>query len=111
MHGSLGGDVLNWHLNLNGLRIILWTRAVLEEWDGLQADVLCNTVGRRSRPNYIADAIRLTAAKVVMACHWDCFWVPYDAPSQLMLPQVDLMGFVDEVASTERLVVLRSESR
>ena len=94
------GDVLNWHLNLNGLRIIHVDSAQFleEEWDGLEADVLCLcAIGRRSRPNYIADAIRLTAAKVVMACHWDCFWVPYDAPSQLMLPQVDLMGFIDEV--------------
>jgi len=32
-----------------------------------------------------------------MACHWDCFWVPFHEQDQKLLPTVDLEGFVAEI--------------
>ncbi len=94
------GHVLNWYLELNGLRVMHVDSAEFfaKEWDGIEVDVLCLcAIGRAARPNYISEAISLTKAKIVMACHWDCFWIPFDAEQQYLLPMVDLEGFIEEV--------------
>ena len=94
------GLVLNWLIEMDGLRILHVDSAdfLEREWNGLEVDVLCLcAIRRESRPNFIEDAIRLTKPKVVMACHWDCFWIPMDAETQYCLPGVHLNGFVDEV--------------
>jgi len=64
---------------------------------GMQADVVCLcAIGRRWRPNYVADVVRLLQPKVIVACHWDWFFTPFDGPHYL-LPGVNLKGFVKEI--------------
>jgi len=93
------GLVLNWYVEMAGLRIVHVDSAdfIEEELAGLKADVVCLcAIGRRYRPNYVRDAVRLLEPKVIVPCHWDYFCTPYHAPP-LLLPQVDLGGMVDEI--------------
>lgn len=65
--------------------------------EGVRADVLCLcAIGRRYRPNYVAEAVALLQPKVVIPCHWDWFFSPYDRPAK-QLPGVNLAGFLDEI--------------
>lgn len=94
------GQVLNWYIQIQGLSIMHVDSAAFfeHEWTGLKADVLCLcAIGRHSRPNYVEDAVRILQPKIVMACHWDCFWVPFHEKDQKLLPTVDLEGFVEEI--------------
>jgi len=93
------GRVLNWHIDIGGVKIVHIDTADFcgEELAGLSADVLCLcAIGRQNRPRYVQDAVRLLRPRYVVACHWDCFWVPYSAPRRL-LPGVDLSGFLREI--------------
>ena len=93
------GLVLNWHVEINGLRIFHVDSAdiINEELKGLRADVVCLcAIGRRYRPDYIKDAISILRPKLVVACHWDWFFKPYEA-HPVLLPGVDLPGFIAEV--------------
>ncbi|MEM1347402.1 MAG: MBL fold metallo-hydrolase [Myxococcota bacterium] len=93
------GLVLNWYVELAGVRVVHVDSAdfIEEELAGITADVVCLcAIGRRYRPNYVADAVRLLKPKVIVPCHWDYFCTPYDAPPRL-LPQVDLDGMVSEI--------------
>ncbi len=93
------GLVLNWWVELGGLRVVHIDSAdfIEEELSGLQADVLCLcAIGRAWRPGYVAAAVRLLKPRAIVACHWDWFFTPYDAPPRL-LPGVDLPGFVAEI--------------
>jgi L-ascorbate metabolism protein UlaG (beta-lactamase superfamily) len=93
------GQVLSWYLELAGVRIVHIDTAefVNDELEGLEADVVCLcAIGRRYRPNYVADAIRLLRPKLVIPCHWDWFFTPYHAAPRT-LPGVDLAGFVREI--------------
>ncbi len=95
------GLVLNWHLTIDGVRVVHVDSAdfIDEELAGLEADVLCLcAIGRRYRPGYVADAVRLLRPRYVLACHWDWFFTPYGAPLR-MLPGVDLAGFVEEITA------------
>ena len=96
------GQVLNWHLDIDGLKIVHIDSAdfIEQELQGKTADVLCLcAIGRRWRPNYVQDAVRLVQPKLVIACHWDWFFTPYQGPHYL-LPGVDLNGFVGEIEQT-----------
>lgn len=95
------GLVLNWYLEVAGVRIVHIDSAEFfeEELEGFRADVVCLcAIGRKYRPNYVADAIRLLQPKLIVACHWDWFFTPYEA-EPYCLPGVDLPGFVDEIRS------------
>lgn len=103
------GLVLNWHIELAGVRIVHIDTAEFfaDEMQGLQADVLCLcAIGRKYRPNYVKEAVALLQPKIVVACHWDWFLTNYEAEPKC-LPGVDLAGFVDEiVAAGAQAVVL-----
>ena len=68
-----------------------------EELQGLQADIICLcAIGRHYRPGYVADAVRILKPRWIIPCHWDWFFTPFEGP-HLMLPGVDLPGFVEEI--------------
>lgn len=93
------GLVLNWHVEIDGVRILHIDSADFsaEELSHLRADVVCLcAIGRRYRPNYVRDIVRLMQPRYVLACHWDWFFTPYEATPRL-LPGVDLPGFMQEV--------------
>ena len=94
------GHVLNWYIELDGLKFMHVDSAEFfaKEWDGIEVDVLCLcAIGRNARPNYIEEAISIVKPKIVMACHWDCFWIPMESSQHYTLPMVDLEGFVRDV--------------
>ena len=91
------GHVLNWYIELDGLKFMHVDSAEFfaKEWEGIEVDVLCLcAIGRNARPNYIEEAISIVKPKIVMACHWDCFWIPMSSQQQYTLPMVDLEGFI-----------------
>lgn len=94
------GLVLNWHVEMAGLRVVHIDSAdiIESELAGLRADVLCLcAIGRRYRPDYAQTAIELLRPRFVVACHWDWFFTPYE-DEPLCLPGVDLPGFVREIS-------------
>jgi L-ascorbate metabolism protein UlaG (beta-lactamase superfamily) len=108
------GLVLNWHVNVDGVRVVHVDSAdfIERELEGLRADVLCLcAIGRNWRPGYTATAIAMLQPRYVVACHWDWFGLPYSEAPRL-LPGVDLPGFVDEIAACGATpVVLPFEGR
>ena len=104
------GLVLNWLIEIEGIRIFHIDSAdfIEEELENIEAvDVLCLcAIGRNWRKNYVEDAVRLLRPKMIVACHWDCFWQPFHA-QQYLLPSVDLEGFVADIekAGVEPAVV------
>lgn len=95
------GLVLNWYVETHGVRIVHIDSAEFfeRELHGFQADVVCLcAIGRAYRPNYVADCVRLLNPRIIVACHWDWFFTPYQA-EPLCLPGVDLPGFVREIES------------
>ncbi len=93
------GLVLNWHLDLDGVRIVHIDSAdfIEEELEGLKADILCLcAIGRNHRPGYTETAVRMLEPRYVVACHWDWFFTPYRKEPRC-LPGVDLEGFADEI--------------
>ena len=104
------GLVLNWLLDLGGVRVVHVDSAdfVEQEMGAVgHADIACLcAIGRKYRPGFVRQAIELLQPRYVMACHWDWFLTPYeDAPR--LLPGVDLPGFMDEVraAGSEPLLL------
>jgi L-ascorbate metabolism protein UlaG (beta-lactamase superfamily) len=103
------GLVLNWWIELGGVRVVHIDSAdfIEAELEGLRADVLCLcAIGRKYRPDYVKDAVRLLRPHTVIACHWDWFFSPYRAEPRC-LPGVDLPGFVQEIkeAGAEAVVL------
>ena len=95
------GLVFNWYVESGGVRIVHIDSAEFfeHELDGFQADVVCLcAIGRKYRPNYVADCVRLLRPRFIIACHWDYFFTPYHQAPRC-LPGVDLPGFVNEIAS------------
>ncbi len=94
------GQVLNWLVEGQGLRVVHVDSAdfITEHFAAVgEVDVLCLcAIGRRYRPNYTKEAIELLRPKVVVPCHWDYFFRPYEAEVR-QLPGVDLEGFIEEV--------------
>lgn len=104
------GLVLNWQIEMNGLKIFHIDSAdfLEEKIKDAQCDILCLcAIGRRYRPNYVKDIIRIVQPKMVIACHWDWFWVPYESPKHYLFPQVELDAFVKEIedAGVEAVVI------
>ena len=98
-HELRHGLVLNWYIEMAGLRIVHIDSAEFyeKELSGHECDVLCLcAIGRRYRPNYVRDAVRLLRPRFVVPCHWDLFSTPYHAEPYL-LPDVDLPGFIREI--------------
>jgi len=96
------GLVLNWLVRTPSAAVVHVDSAdfLEEELAGVTCDVLCLcAIGRAHRPRYVEDAVRLLRPRFVIACHWDWFFTPIEAPPRL-LPGVDLPGFVDEIAAT-----------
>jgi L-ascorbate metabolism protein UlaG (beta-lactamase superfamily) len=96
------GQVLNWHVDLGGLRVVHIDSAEVFEHElaGLQADVVCLcAIGRRYRPDYVQTVVRNLRPRWIVPCHWDWFFTPFGAPSKL-LPGVDLEGFIAEIEAT-----------
>jgi L-ascorbate metabolism protein UlaG (beta-lactamase superfamily) len=95
------GLVLNWYVEMGGVRIVHVDTAEFfnEELEELQADVVCLcAIGRKYRPNYVRDAVEILRPKVIVACHWDWLFTPYEEPARL-LPGVDLEEFLGEIES------------
>jgi len=94
------GLVLNWLLDLGGVRVVHVDSADFIEQEMAavgRADVACLcAIGRAHRPGFVRQAVEMLQPRYVVACHWDLFTTPYDAPPRL-LPGVDLPGFIDEV--------------
>jgi len=93
------GLVLNWLVETGGVRVVhIDTAEFFEhELDGIDCDVLCLcAIGRRYRPNYVRDAVRLLKPRFIVPCHWDLFSTPYEV-EPLLLPEVDLVGFIEEI--------------
>jgi L-ascorbate metabolism protein UlaG (beta-lactamase superfamily) len=93
------GLVLNWLIEIEGIRIFHIDSAdfLEEKIKDVRADVLCLcAIGRKWRPNYVSDIVRIIQPKLIIACHWDCFWTPFHG-KQYLLPGVDLSGFVSEI--------------
>lgn len=104
------GLVLNWLVELGGLRLVHIDSADFLDEQLLplgQVDVLCLcAIGRAYRPSYVEDALRLLRPRIVVACHWDLFATPFEQEPYL-LPGVDLPGFLDEIrrAGSEPVVL------
>ena len=93
------GLVLNWGVHVGGVRVVHIDSAdfIDEEFDGMQADVVCLcAIGRKHRPHYVQAVVDALRPKWIIPCHWDWFFTPYGAPARL-LPGVDLPGFLDEI--------------
>jgi L-ascorbate metabolism protein UlaG (beta-lactamase superfamily) len=94
------GLVLNWLVEMGGVRIVHVDSADFidrEMADVGKTDIACLcAIGRKYSPGFVRRAVELLQPRYVMACHWDLFLTPYDAPPRL-LPGVDLPGFMDEV--------------
>jgi L-ascorbate metabolism protein UlaG (beta-lactamase superfamily) len=102
------GLVLNWHVELAGVRVVHVDSAdfIEEEMEGLQCDVLCLcAIGRKYRPDYTKTAISMLKPRLVIPCHWDSFFSHYDREPRC-LPAVNLPGFMDEIRSAGAEAVL-----
>lgn len=101
------GQVLYWHLDLGGLRVLHVDSADFYDDELPEADVLllC-AVGRQYRQDYTRTLVERVKPQVVLPCHWDDFTVPLDAAPR-QLPGVDVEGFCAEIrAAGARPVVL-----
>ncbi len=56
---------------------------------------LC-AIGRKYRPNYVKDVVRLLKPKYIIPCHWDTMLTPIDQPPKL-LPGVNIPEFLEEI--------------
>jgi L-ascorbate metabolism protein UlaG (beta-lactamase superfamily) len=95
------GTVFGIHLESSGASVyhIGSANLVESELAGLRADVvLCCTVGRQSTERYTERVIAALRPKIIIPCHWDQFWRPFDSPV-LQIPGNDLEGFIREVRS------------
>jgi L-ascorbate metabolism protein UlaG (beta-lactamase superfamily) len=62
---------------------------------------LCGISGRRFTPDYIARAVRALDPKLIVASHFDDFFLPLDAPLAMSF-NVNLTGFADEAHAAAR---------
>lgn len=93
------GLVLNWLVDTGGLTIMHIDSAdfLEQELAGQQADVVCLcAIGRKYRPNYVTDIVRLLKPKWIVPCHWDTMLTALEDTPDL-LPDVDLLGFIAEI--------------
>ena len=93
------GLVLNWLVDTGQLKVVHIDSAdfIEEELHGLKADVVCLcAIGRKYRPDYVRDVVRLLSPKWIIPCHWDTMITPIDAEPD-MIPGVDLPGLLREI--------------
>ncbi len=96
------GQVLNWWIRGHGVSVVHVDSAeffteTFERVGAHGCDVLCLcAIGRRYRPRYVEEAVRLLKPRYVVPCHWDYFLRPYDEEPR-QLPQADVEGFLDEL--------------
>lgn len=93
------GLVLNWLVDTGKLKIVHIDTAdfIEEELAGIKADIVCLcAIGRRYRPNYVADVVRLLQPTYVIPCHWDTMMTPIDQTPDL-IPTVNLPQFFQEI--------------
>ncbi len=57
--------------------------------------LLC-IVGRQGSPRFTERILRTLRPRVVLPCHWDNFFLPFDHPARV-IPRVDMQGFLEEV--------------
>lgn len=95
------GLVLNWYLEIAGLKIVHIDSAdfLEDELQGHRADVVCLcAIGRQYRKDYVKRVIEILQPRTIVPCHWDWFFSPYEAEPRC-LPGVDVPGMVQEIAS------------
>ena len=93
------GLVLNWLVDTGALTVVHIDSAdfIEEALRGIQADVVCLcAIGRKYRPNYVRDVVRLLKPKWIIPCHWDTMITAVDAEPD-MIPGVDLPGLLREI--------------
>lgn len=93
------GLVLNWVVDTGSLTVVHIDSAdfLPQELEGVRADVLCLcAIGRRYRPDYVKEAVRLLKPRWVVPCHWDTMMTPFEAEPE-QIPGVDLAGMVREI--------------
>jgi L-ascorbate metabolism protein UlaG (beta-lactamase superfamily) len=71
--------------------------------------LLAGIAGRRFTPRYLDRLLARIEPRVIVAHHWDDFFRPLDAPIGFSL-NVNLDGFVDEIARVSRSLVVRTLS-
>ena len=95
------GQVFTWWAEWGGLRIVHVDSADYDtaRMKQVDADVVCLcAIGRHYRPGFTREILEATRPKYVVPCHWDHFFMPFDAPTR-QLPTVDVEGFVEEIES------------
>lgn len=93
------GQVFNWWIDTNGLRVVHIDSAdfIEEELAGMKADLVCLcAIGRKYRPHYVRDVVRLLQPKWILPCHWDTMMTAIENTPDL-IPGVDLPGFLAEI--------------
>ena len=98
-HHLRHGQVFNWWINTGHLSVVHIDSAgfIEQELQGRQADIVCLcAIGRKYRPNYVKDVVRLLKPKYIIPCHWDTMLTPIDKPPKL-LPGVNIPEFLEEI--------------
>ncbi len=98
-HHLRHGQVFNWWIHTGKLSVVHIDSAdfIEQELQGREADIVCLcAIGRKYRPNYVKDVVRLLKPKYIIPCHWDSMVTPIDAPPQL-LPGVNIPEFIEEI--------------
>lgn len=93
------GLVLNWWIDTGKYKIIHIDSADFldEHLSTVQADIVCLcAIGRKYRPNYVRDVVRLLKPKYIVPCHWDTMITPIDAEPDL-LPGVNIPQFLEDI--------------
>lgn len=98
-HHLRHGQVFNWWISTGKLSVVHIDSAdfIEQELQGRQADIVCLcAIGRKYRPNYVQDVVRLLKPKYIIPCHWDTMVTPIDQQPQL-LPDVNIPEFLGEI--------------
>ena len=98
-HHLRHGQVFNWWIHTGKLSVVHIDSAdfIEQELQGREADIvyLC-AIGRKYRPNYVKDVVRLLKPKYIIPCHWDTMVTAIDKTPEL-LPSVNIPEFIDEI--------------
>lgn len=98
-HQLKHGLVLNWWIDTGKFKIVHIDSADFldEHLSTVQADIVCLcAIGRKYRPNYVKDVVRILKPKYIVPCHWDTMFTPIDTQPDL-LPGVNIEGFLEEI--------------
>ena len=101
-HHLRHGQVFNWWIHTGKLSVVHIDSAdfIEQELQGRQADIVCLcAIGRKYRPNYVKDVVRLLKPKYIIPCHWDTMLTPIDQLPKL-LPGVNIPEFLEEIKAS-----------